>query len=150
MSQKKGQKKVIFIFTNFFFKIVFGHFFMSNFKIKKKVLKTLIFSIFSTFFIVEKLSFILEKSIFHIFFMEFEFSEELFVILNFFNCFNHYKLQFIPLNSIFHVFFMEFTFLEEHFVILHFLSCFILYGMIFLSFFVFFYFIHEKKYKKSF
>ena len=46
MSEKKNEKKVIFIFTNFFFKIHFGHFFMSNFKIKKKVLKTPTFSIF--------------------------------------------------------------------------------------------------------
>ena len=46
MSEKKVEKKVIFIFANFFFKIHFGHFFMSNFKIKKKVLKTPIFSIF--------------------------------------------------------------------------------------------------------
>ena len=36
--KKKVEKKVIFIFANFFFKIHFGHFFMSNFKIKKKVL----------------------------------------------------------------------------------------------------------------
>ena len=46
MCQKKVEKKVIFIFANFFFKIHFGHFFMSNFKIKKKVLKTPSFSIF--------------------------------------------------------------------------------------------------------
>ena len=50
MSEKKGEKKVIFIFANFFFKIHFGHFFMSNFKIKKKVLKTSTFSIFLTIF----------------------------------------------------------------------------------------------------
>ena len=60
MSEKKVEKKVIFIFANFFFKIHFGHFFMSNFKIKKKVLKTPSFSIFST---PEKLSFILDFSI---------------------------------------------------------------------------------------
>ena len=48
ISEKKSEKKMIFIFTNFFFKIHFGHFFMSNFKNKKKVLKTLTFSIFST------------------------------------------------------------------------------------------------------
>jgi hypothetical protein len=46
MSQKNVRKKVVFIFANFFFKIHFGHFFMSNFKIKKKVLKTSSFSIF--------------------------------------------------------------------------------------------------------
>jgi hypothetical protein len=46
MCQKKVEKKAIFIFANFFFKIHFGHFFMSNFKIKKKVLKTPSFSIF--------------------------------------------------------------------------------------------------------
>ena len=40
MSEKKVEKKVVFIFANFFFKIHFGHFFMSNFKIKKKVLKS--------------------------------------------------------------------------------------------------------------
>ena len=49
MSEKKVEKKVIFIFANFFFKIHFGHFFMSNFKIKKKVLKTSTFSIFRLF-----------------------------------------------------------------------------------------------------
>jgi hypothetical protein len=38
MSEKKVKKKAVFIFANFFFKIHFGHFFMSNFKIKKKVL----------------------------------------------------------------------------------------------------------------
>jgi hypothetical protein len=48
MSQKKVEKKVVFIFANFFFKIHFGHFFMSNFKIKKKVLKTSTFYMFST------------------------------------------------------------------------------------------------------
>jgi hypothetical protein len=50
MCQKKVEKKVVFIFTNFFFKIYFGHFFMSNFKIKKKVLKTLTFPFFRPFF----------------------------------------------------------------------------------------------------
>ena len=49
-SQKKVEKKVIFIFANFFFKIHFGHFFMSNFKIKKKVLKTPTFFHFLTIF----------------------------------------------------------------------------------------------------
>ena len=49
MLKKKVEKKVVFIFTNFFFKIHFGHFFMSNFKIKKKVLKTSSFSIFRWF-----------------------------------------------------------------------------------------------------
>ena len=44
--KKKVEKKVVFIFWNFFFKIHFGHFFMSNFKIKKKVLKSWRFSIF--------------------------------------------------------------------------------------------------------
>ena len=68
---------MIFIFANFFFKIHFGHFFMSNFKNKKKVLKTPTFSIFST---PEKLSFIPRKSIFCVFFMEFAFWEELFII----------------------------------------------------------------------
>jgi hypothetical protein len=46
MCQKKVEKKVVFIFTNFFFKIHFGHFFMSNFKNKKKVLKTPTFPFF--------------------------------------------------------------------------------------------------------
>jgi len=77
MSEKKVEKKVIFIFANFFFKIIFGHFFMSNFKIKKKVLKTSIFSIFLNF---KKLLFILQKLIFHVFFMEIAFSGELLVI----------------------------------------------------------------------
>jgi hypothetical protein len=48
--EKKLKKKVIFIFANFFFKIVFGHFFYVQFQNKKKVLKTPSFSIFSTFF----------------------------------------------------------------------------------------------------
>jgi hypothetical protein len=47
--EKKVEKKVVFIFANFFLKIHFGHFFMSNFKIKKKVLKTSTFSIFRLF-----------------------------------------------------------------------------------------------------
>jgi hypothetical protein len=84
MSQKKVEKKVIFIFANFFFKIHFGHFFMSNFKIKKKVLKTPTFSIFST---PEKLSFIPRKSIFCIFFMEFAFWGELLINYIFFMVF---------------------------------------------------------------
>ncbi len=50
MLKKKVEKKVVFIFANFFFKIHFGHFFMSNFKIKKKVLKSWRFSIFRPFF----------------------------------------------------------------------------------------------------
>jgi hypothetical protein len=134
--QKKSQKKVVFIFANFFFKIVFGHFFMSNFKIKKKVCENQIFSIFSTFL---KLSFISQNSIFYIFFMEFAFSEELLVFFLIFHFLTFLKLSFIPQNSIFHIFFMEFAFLEEHFVILHLLSWFILYRMIiclFLSFFI--------------
>jgi hypothetical protein len=49
MLKKNVEKKTIFIFANFFFKIDFGHFFMSNFKIKKKVLKTSNFSIFRHF-----------------------------------------------------------------------------------------------------
>ena len=64
-SKKKVEKKEVFVFINFFFKIVFGHFFMSNFKIKKKVLKTLTFSIFST---IRKMQFIPQKSISHIFY----------------------------------------------------------------------------------
>jgi hypothetical protein len=63
MSRKKVEKKVIFIFANFFFKIHFGHLFMSNFKIKKKVLKFRWIPSFSTFF---KLLFILDFSIFRI------------------------------------------------------------------------------------
>jgi hypothetical protein len=50
MSQKKVEKKVVFVFTNFFFKIDFGHFFMSNFKIKKKVLKFVSFLLFLPIF----------------------------------------------------------------------------------------------------
>jgi hypothetical protein len=81
MSRKKVEKKVIFIFANFFFKIHFGHFFMSNFKIKKKVLKTPSFSIFLT---LGKLSFTPRKSIFRVFFMEIAFWGELFINLHFF------------------------------------------------------------------
>jgi hypothetical protein len=57
MSQKKFGKKVVFIFANFFFKIHFGHFFMSNFKIKKKVLNFRFSPLFSSFL---KLPFILD------------------------------------------------------------------------------------------
>ena len=84
MSRKKVEKKVIFIFANFFFKIHFGHFFMSNFKIKKKVLKTPSFSIFLT---LGKLSFIPRKSIFRVFFMEIAFLGELLINLHFFRYF---------------------------------------------------------------
>jgi len=76
MSEKKVEKKVIFIFANFFFKIIFGHFLCPISKIKK-VLKTSIFSIFLNF---KKLLFILQKLIFHVFFMEIAFSGELLVI----------------------------------------------------------------------
>jgi hypothetical protein len=65
--KKKVEKKVVFIFQNFFFKIDFGHFFMSNFKIKKKVLKTLTFFMFST---IWKMLFIPWKSTFRVFFMK--------------------------------------------------------------------------------
>jgi hypothetical protein len=79
MSEKKVEKKTIFIFANFFFKIHFGHFFMSNFKIKKKVLKTPSFPFFRLlrnyhlssifhFFILRhaKFAFSLEHFIFYI------------------------------------------------------------------------------------
>jgi hypothetical protein len=82
MYEKKVEKKVIFIFANFFFKIVFGHFFMSNFKIKKKVLKISTFSIFLKF---KKYYLSSENRYFVFFFMEIAFSEELFMILHFFN-----------------------------------------------------------------
>jgi hypothetical protein len=86
-SQKKVEKKVVFIFANFFFKIHFGHFFMSNFKIKKKVLKNWILSTFWPFFNYWKLLFIPRKSIFHVFFAEFAFWEEHFIIHHFFDFF---------------------------------------------------------------
>ena len=38
--KKKCQKKTIFVFWNFFLKMKIGHFFLSIFEIKKKVLKT--------------------------------------------------------------------------------------------------------------
>ena len=91
MSRKKVEKKVIFIFANFFFKIHFGHFFMSNFKIKKKVLKSWWFSLFSTFFLPWKMLFIPRKSIFHVFFVEFSFWGEHFVIHHFFSFFRPWK-----------------------------------------------------------
>ena len=47
MSEKKCQKKTIFIFWNFFLKMKIGHFFLSIFEIKKKVLKMKKLSIFS-------------------------------------------------------------------------------------------------------
>ena len=47
MSQKKCQKKGVFIFWNFFFKMKIGHLFLSIFEIKKKVLKIKKLSIFS-------------------------------------------------------------------------------------------------------
>ena len=50
--KKKVEKKVVFVFTNFFFKIDFGHFFMSNFKIKKKVLNFLFFLLFWPFLLL--------------------------------------------------------------------------------------------------
>ena len=103
MSEKKVEKKVIFIIANFFFKIHFGHFFMSNFKIKKKVLKTPSFSIFST---LGKLLFIPRKSIFHIFFVEIAFSGELFVIL-------HFLSWFILFYMIFYDIFVFFYFINE-------------------------------------
>jgi len=87
------KKKTIFIFANFFFKIHFGHFFMSNFKIKKKVLKTSIFSIFLT---LGKLSFIPRKSIFYIFFEEFVFFGELFIIYYIFYILHQLKNAIYP------------------------------------------------------
>jgi len=50
MSQKKVEKKRVFVFTNFFFKIVFGHLFMSNFKIKKEFQKVQVLSFSSLFY----------------------------------------------------------------------------------------------------
>ena len=46
-SKKKCQKKTIFIFWNFFFKMKIGHLFLSIFEIKKKVLKNEKLSVFS-------------------------------------------------------------------------------------------------------
>ena len=103
MSQKKVEKKTIFIFANFFFKIHFGHFFMSNFKIKKKVLKTPTFSIFST---LGKLSFIPRKSIFRVFFMEIAFSGELLITLHFFPIFLPLKIYHLSPENRYFVFFL--------------------------------------------
>ena len=52
-------------------------------KLKKKFWKLWFFPFFQPFFILEKLQFILQNSIFHIFFMKFAFSEELSMIHNF-------------------------------------------------------------------
>ena len=45
--RKKCQKKMVFVFWNFFFKMKIGHLFLSIFEFKKKVLETLKLSIFS-------------------------------------------------------------------------------------------------------
>jgi hypothetical protein len=103
MSRKKVEKKVIFIFANFFFKIHFGHFFMSNFKNKKKVLKTPSFSIFST---LGKLSFIPRKSIFRVFFMEIAFSGELLINLHFFPIFLPLKIYHLSPENRYFMFFL--------------------------------------------
>ena len=122
---KKSRKKVIFIFANFFFKIHFGHFFMSNFKNKKKVLKSWILSLFSPFFYFKKLLFIPRKSIFRVFFIKFAFFwgtfDKFAFFRSFFDIFILKNISFIPRKSIFHVFFMEIAFWGELLIIHHFL-----------------------------
>ena len=75
---------------------------MSNFKIKKKVLKTPSFSIFST---LGKLSFIPRKSIFYIFFEEFVFFGELFIIYYIFYILHQLKNAIYPPNIVISCFF---------------------------------------------
>ena len=101
MFQKKSWKKVIFIFANFFFKIHFGHFFMSNFKIKKKVLKTPSFSIFRPFFKFKNYYLCPENRYFIFFFVEFAFSGELFVNLHFLSWFILFYMIFMTFLSFF-------------------------------------------------
>jgi len=93
---------------------------MSNFKIKKKVLKTSKLSIFSTIF---KLSFIPQKSIFHIFFEEFVFFGELFIIYYIFYTLHPLKNAIYPPKIVISCFFYGICILGGTFDNLHIFYC---------------------------